>query len=192
MLRGGKVHQDLVRKIASGGGESRLRVIVKYRAHVAKSKAVESARLPERPSRVLSVVPVVALSAAPTEIEALGNEPDVERIWPDLRVRACLDVSAPLIGAPRVWHEGYTGVGVGIAVLDTGIDLDHPDFRGRIAGVADFTGEGVTDLNGHGTHVAGIACGDGGAYGGKYTGVAPRGRLYVAKVLDRQGLVGDL
>lgn len=188
MLRGGKVHQDLVRKMASRGGESRFRVIVKYRAHVAKSKAVESARLPERPSRVLSVVPVVALSAAPTEIEALGHEPDVERIWPDLRVRACLDVSAPLIGAPRVWHEGYTGAGVGIAVLDTGIDLDHPDFRGRIAGVADFTGEGVTDLNGHGTHVAGIACGDGGAYGGKYTGVAPRGQLYVAKVLDRQGL----
>ncbi len=188
MLRGSKIHQDLVRQMTSRGGEPRLRVIVKYREHVAKSRAVESARLPERPSRVLTVVPVVALSAAPAEIEALGHEPDVEQIWPDLRVRACLDVSVPLIGAPRVWHDGYTGAGIGIAVLDTGIDLDHPDFQARIAGVADFTGEGVGDLNGHGTHVAGIACGDGCAYGGKYTGVAPRAQLYVAKVLDRQGL----
>jgi subtilisin family serine protease len=188
MLRGSKIHQDLVKQMTSRGGEPRLRVIVKYREHVAKSKAVESARLPARPSRVLTVVPVVALSAAPAEIEALGREPDVEQIWPDLRVRACLDVSVPLIGAPNVWHDGYTGEGIGLAVLDTGIDLGHPDFRGRIAGVADFTGEGVSDLNGHGTHVAGIACGDGYAHGGKYIGVAPRAQLYVAKVLDRQGL----
>ena len=187
MLRGSKIHQSLAKQITSRGGAPRIRVIVKYREHVAKAKAVESARLPEPPSRVLTTVPAVALSAAPTEVEALSEQPDVERIWPDLRVRACLDISATLIGAPRVWHEGYAGAGVGIAVLDTGIDLEHPDFAGRIAGTADFTGEGVQDLNGHGTHVAGIACGDGRAHGGQYRGVAPGSELYVAKVLDRHG-----
>ena len=187
MLRGSKIHQSLAKQITSRGAAPRIRVIVKYREHVAKAKAVQSARLPEPPSRVLTTVPAVALSAAPTDVEALSEQPDVERIWPDLRVRACLDISTSLIGAPTVWHEGYAGAGVGIAVLDTGIDLEHPDFAGRIVGTADFTGEGVQDLNGHGTHVAGIACGDGRAHGGQYRGVAPGSELYVAKVLDRHG-----
>jgi subtilisin family serine protease len=188
MLRGGKIDQVLAEQMMSRGEEPRLRVIVKYREQMAKSRAIETAKLPQRPSRVLTVMPAVAISAAPAEIHALSEEPDIERIWPDLRVRTCLDVSVPLIGAPRVWHEGYTGAGVGIAVLDTGLDFEHPDFAGRIGGMADFTGEGAQDLNGHGTHVAGIACGDGSAHGGKYTGVAPGSTVYVGKVLDRQGL----
>jgi len=187
MLRGGKIHQTLAKQMTPRGGAPRIRVIVKYKEQVAKAKAVESSTLPEPPSRVLTVMPVVALSAVSDEIEALSEQSDVERIWPDLRVRACLDVSAPLIGAPRVWQAGYTGAGIGIAVLDTGIDLEHPDFAGRITGMADLTGEGIVDLNGHGTHVAGVACGDGRVHGGEYTGVAPCAELYVAKVLDRDG-----
>jgi subtilisin family serine protease len=186
-VRASKIHQTLAKDLTSQDRASRIRVIVKYREHVAKARAVKSAGLPETPSRVLSVMPAVALAAAPTQIEALSREPDVERIWPDLRVHSCLDVSVPLIGAPCVWSQGYTGDGVGIVVLDTGIDPEHVDFAGRIAGAADFTGEGVVDLNGHGTHVAGIACGDGRAEGGTYRGVAPGADLYVAKVLDRTG-----
>jgi subtilisin family serine protease len=187
MVHTGKIHQLLAKQLTSQSSESPIRVIVKYREHVAKARAVESARLPQAPSRVLSVMPAVALAAAPAQIEVLGREPDVERIWPDLRVHTCLDVSARLIGAPEVWDRGHTGAGIGVAVLDTGVDLEHPDFAGRIAGMADFTGEGVADLNGHGTHVAGIACGDGRAHNGAYTGIAPCAYLYVAKVLDRQG-----
>jgi subtilisin family serine protease len=186
-VRASKIHQTLAKDLASRGGVSPIRVIVKYREHVAKAKAIESARLPEAPSRVLSVMPAVAVAAAPAQIEALSQEPDVERIWPDLRVHSCLDVSVPLIGAPWVWSQGYTGAGVGIVILDTGIDVEHVDFAGRIAGSADFTGEGVVDLNGHGTHVAGTACGDGRAGDGAYRGVAPGADLYVAKVLDRTG-----
>jgi serine protease AprX len=186
-VRASKIHQTLAKALASRGSGTPIRVIVKYREHVAKARAIESARLPEAPSRVLSVMPAVALAAAPTQIDALSQEPDVERIWPDLRVHSCLDVSASLIGAPEVWSQGYTGAGVGIVVLDTGIDLEHVDFAGRIAGTADFTGEGVVDLNGHGTHVAGIACGDGHSQGGAYRGVAPGADLYAVKVLDRTG-----
>lgn len=182
-----RIHQALAKELTSLSGTRRIRIIVRYKAQVAKARAVESARLPERPSRVLSVVPAVALSALPSEIEALGREPDVEKIWPDLRVHACLDRSVPLIRAPKVWREGHTGEGVRIAILDTGIDLEHPDFSGRIATVADFTGEGISDANGHGTHVAGIACGDGSGCGGRYVGVAPEAQLYVGRVLDSQG-----
>ena len=187
-MRGDRIHQSLAKEMTSRPREHRIRIIVKYKEQVAKAKAVESARLPEPPSTVLTVVPAVALSATPAEIEALSRERDVDRIWPDLRVYACLDVSVPLIRAPVVWRENHTGAGVRIAIIDTGVDPEHPDFVGRVAAIADFTGEGIADATGHGTHVAGIAAGDGTASGGKYSGVAPDSELYVAKVLDSQGV----
>jgi serine protease AprX len=186
-VRRDRIDHALAKEMTSRRREHRIRIIVRYREQVAKAKAVESAALPEAPSRVLSVVPAVALSATSSEIEALSRDPDVDRIWPDLRVYACLDTSVPLIGAPSVWQEGCTGAGVRIAILDSGIDPKHPDFVGRIAGSIDITGEGIEDISGHGTHVAGIAAGNGRASGGKYGGVAPRAELHIAKLLDSQG-----
>lgn len=187
MVRRDRIHQALAKEITSLPRGERIRIVVRYREHVAKAKAIESARLPETPTTVLTVLPAVALSASPPEIEALSQEPDVDTIWPDLRVHACLDKSVPLIRAPDVWREGWTGAGVRIAILDTGIDPQHPDFVGRIAATADFTGEGITDASGHGTHVAGIASGNGAGGRGRYTGVAPSSELYIGKVLDSYG-----
>ncbi|MCX4919451.1 S8 family serine peptidase [Streptomyces sp. NBC_00687] len=108
----------------------------------------------------------------------------VDKLWLDGRVKASLKESVPLIGAPEAWKAGYTGKGVKVAVLDTGIDVDHPDFAGLIDGTASFVpGEGVTDVNGHGTHVASTIVGSGAASGGDYKGVAPGADLYVGKVL---------
>ena len=82
----------------------------------------------------------------------------------------------------------YTGKDIGVCLLDTGIS-DHPDFKGRIQMFVDFISNKKTpyDDNGHGTHVAGILCGDGSASGGKYKGVAPGCRIIAVKVLDRMG-----
>ncbi len=82
----------------------------------------------------------------------------------------------------------YTGKNIGVCLLDTGIS-DHPDFKGRIQMFVDFISNKKTpyDDNGHGTHVAGILCGDGSASGGKYKGVAPGCRIIAVKVLDRMG-----
>lgn len=86
------------------------------------------------------------------------------KLWLDGRVKASLKESVPLIGAPEAWAAGCTGKGVKVAVLDTGIDVDHPDFAGLIDGTASFVpGEAVTDVNGHGTHVAGTIVGSGAA-----------------------------
>lgn len=86
-----------------------------------------------------------------------------------------------------------SGSGVTIAVLDTGIEQDHPDLAGRIVGCADYTvAEGVPDKeacadeNGHGTHVAGILAADGGASG--ITGVAPAADLLISKVCNTEGI----
>jgi subtilisin family serine protease len=108
----------------------------------------------------------------------------VSKLWLDGRVKASLKESVPLIGAPEAWKDGYTGKGVKVAVLDTGIDVDHPDFAGVIDGTTSFVpGEGVTDVNGHGTHVASTIVGSGAASGGDYKGVAPGADLFVGKVL---------
>lgn len=78
----------------------------------------------------------------------------VAKLWLDGRVKASLKESVPLIGAPEAWAAGYDGKGVKVAVLDTGIDVNHRDFAGLIDGTASFVpGEAVTDVNGHGTHV---------------------------------------
>lgn len=85
-------------------------------------------------------------------------------------------------------YLSYTGKGVGVAVLDTGI-FPHMDFRNRIHAFADLVAYKSMpyDDNGHGTHVAGILAGDGTASMGKYKGVAPGCGLTALKVLDRFG-----
>ncbi|WP_328966430.1 S8 family peptidase [Streptomyces sp. NBC_00239] len=119
---------------------------------------------------------------APHGSATLGG--GVAKLWLDGRVKAALKESVPLIGAPEAWAAGYTGKGVKVAVLDTGIDVNHPDFAGLIDGTVSFVpDEGVTDVNGHGTHVAGTIVGSGTASGGDNQGVAPGADLYVGKVL---------
>ncbi|MFD4935274.1 S8 family serine peptidase [Streptomyces virginiae] len=121
-------------------------------------------------------------TAAPQGSPSLGE--GVAKLWLDGRVKASLKESVPLIGAPEAWAAGYDGKGVKVAVLDTGIDVNHPDFAGLIDGTASFVpGEAVTDVNGHGTHVAGTIVGSGAASGGGNKGVAPGADLFVGKVL---------
>ncbi len=131
--------------------------------------------------------PFAHMMATPRAIERLADNPDVVRIYQDLPVYALLDASTPKIGAPRLWDEGLMGEGTRIAIVDTGIDPEHPDFEGRIAATTDLTSEGLGDGNGHGTHCAGIAAGSGKACGGTYRGVAPAATIYAAKVLRANG-----
>lgn len=110
------------------------------------------------------------------------------KVWLDGLRRPSLDVSVPRIGAPTAWQAGYTGQDVPVAVLDTGIDATHPDFRGKLAAVENFTDEsGTRDAVGHGTHVASILAGSGAASAGRYTGVAPGARLLIGKVCHGGG-----
>jgi subtilisin family serine protease len=108
----------------------------------------------------------------------------VSKVWLDGRAQPVLDQSAPQIGAPVAWGLGLTGKGVTVALLDTGIKLDHPDFAGRIAETKDFTATrpDASDDVGHGTHCAGILAGSGAASHGKYKGIAPDATLIEGKV----------
>lgn len=162
-----------------------LRVIVKFRDRTMR--AVEQMPGVVATHRTFSLIPASALSVTAAGLDALSHRDDVEIIWLDGRVTTMLDVSTPLINAPQVWQMGYTGRGVIVAVVDTGVDVAHPDLVGRVAKTIDYTGETHIDNMGHGTHVAGIIGGSGAASNGRYKGVAPECTFFSAKVLGGDG-----
>jgi subtilisin family serine protease len=116
----------------------------------------------------------------------------VGRIWLDAVRRASLDTSTRQVGAPRAWASGYTGAGVKIAVLDSGVDSSHPDLKGRVVAERNFSvSPDAKDRAGHGTHVASTAAGSGAQSGGLHKGVAPAASVINAKVLDDEGFGED-
>lgn len=124
-----------------------------------------------------------ANSAAPTRLTS-----GIAKVWLDGKVTADLEQSVPQIGAPQAWKAGYDGKGVKVAVLDTGVDPDHPDLAGKIIEARNFSpNPDAVDHNGHGTHVAGTIAGSGAASDGRRKGAAPGVQLYVGKVLDNGG-----
>lgn len=96
---------------------------------------------------------------------------------------------APIVKADKLWAKGIDGKGVTVAIIDSGINKNHPDLVGKVVGEKSFVGDEVTttDLLGHGTMVAGIVAGSGAASGGKYKGVAPGAGLLNVKVVNKDG-----
>ena len=100
------------------------------------------------------------------------------------------------VNAPQAWEQGYMGAGVLIAVIDTGIRLDHADLAGRLwDGGAEYPHHGYdfyyhdnepSDDWGHGTHVAGTICGTGAS--GSQTGIAPEATIMALKTFNSDGV----
>jgi Subtilase family/Dickkopf N-terminal cysteine-rich region len=135
------------------------------------------------------------------------SEKDFEKLLKDSRVKsvkdytgvqlakAQLDESVSIINVDNeVWNLGYSGGGVKVCVIDTGINTGHPDLSGNIVDekcycsndcCPDNTDEddSAEDDNGHGTHVAGIIA----SQDSTYKGVAYNADLYIVKVLDSNG-----
>ncbi len=137
----------------------------------------------------------VALLGADEEIIERLSTPDAEYLIEPEKV-VCLpdDIDAKgekdatwgihLTGADQ---SPFSGLGVRVAIIDTGYDTTHPDFSGREITAHSFVPEErVEDLHGHGTHCLGIACGETDHNGMRY-GIATAAQIYVAKVLNNQG-----
>ena len=96
------------------------------------------------------------------------------------------------VNAPEAWARGARGAGTTVAVLDTGVDLGHPDLSSKIVAGYDFVDgdaacpAGPQDENGHGTHVAGISAAVTNN-GIGVAGVAPDAQIMPVRVLDEEG-----
>jgi hypothetical protein len=116
----------------------------------------------------------------PEDVKIPNSEPDV--------VLHIMDLQADQqIGADKVWDLGYTGTGVTVAVLDTGVDSNHQELSDSIAGGKSFVSYTTSyyDDHGHGTHVSGIITANGFVANAK--GVAPGAKVWMAKVCDASG-----
>ncbi|HAL73556.1 MAG TPA: peptidase S8/S53 subtilisin kexin sedolisin [Clostridiales bacterium] len=138
-----------------------------------------------------SIIPAIAASLPATAVAAMQKNPAVARIERDVQIFA-LEDSYPWgirqVGADSV-HSTYNnkGAGVKIAIIDTGVDYNHPDLAGRYAGGYDFVNNDSNpmDDNNHGTHVAGTIAAVINEAG--IVGVAPEVSVYALKVLNRRG-----
>jgi len=135
----------------------------------------EAARIYREDPRVIAVGPDTI-----GEIDETPNDPNFGSQW-----------NMNKIQAPAAWNRTHGGGNAGrIAILDTGIDANHPDLAGKVVASKDFTGSssGANDVHGHGTHVAGIA-GAATNNGIKVAGVGHSVSLINAKVADDSGRV---
>ncbi|WND16061.1 S8 family peptidase [Streptomyces violaceus] len=155
----------------------------------------ESSIIAAEPERMVYAFPITAPQQAPTEFfPAYRSDEDVVTRHTRAEIAA---------GQGPAWNEekwtwglqairanlsSLTGRDVKIAVLDTGVDTDHPDLASRIEATVSFVpGETVEDGNGHGTHCIGTAAGPANPQQGPRYGVAPEARILAAKVLSNAG-----
>lgn len=145
--------------------------------------------------RRFDYLPFVAMTVDATALDATRNyNPNVE-ILKDWPVKPSLADSGRMVGANTAHDGGYTGKGVFVAVIDTGVDVDHPFIAGRPIleacasdrcpnGRQKMIGSGAArPVNAHGTHVAGIVLGK----GEEMTGIAPEAGLIAINVFNRDG-----
>jgi subtilisin family serine protease len=153
-------------------------------------------------------VAIAGSSGRKIRIFALENSPDLaklallpevdtiaEYVAPKLfneAARRLLGIDAPT-GSPAPISLTQDGADQTVAVADTGIDTQHPDFQGRVVGtIARGRPGDASDPHGHGTHVAGSVLGDGAASNGQLKGVAPKAKLFFQSLLDGSGGLGGL
>ena len=124
------------------------------------------------------------LTQTQTQTQTQTNDTDVD-----------LTDNIYMVNADKVWAMGYTGKGVLVAVIDSGVNYNHEDLKDHLwDGGAQYPNHGYNTVNdnfdtmdryGHGTHCAGTICGDGTA--GVLTGMAPDATLMCVKALDDYG-----
>ncbi|MCW4049803.1 MAG: S8 family peptidase, partial [Candidatus Bathyarchaeota archaeon] len=137
------------------------------------------------------MISAVACSLPQGAIDALNKNPNIAYIEPDGKVQITQEEEELPWGVARIdandVHPYNKGTGVKVAIIDTGIDYDHPDLVDNYIEGYDFVNNDSDPMDdaGHGTHCAGIVAAEDNEIG--VIGVAPEAELYAVKVLDSKG-----
>jgi serine protease AprX len=202
-------HAKLDRKLndrATRVGTSRVIVLMKP----GWTADAEATRLGGRFGRRLGLINGQVLELSNRVLEKLADHPGVDRIVYDRPIGGEMNRVALTVGARDVQQKlGYTGAGIGVAVIDSGVAAWHDDLTHqgrsrlvqssggqRVVNFVDFVGGLATpyDDNGHGTHVSGIIAGNGYDTRGARAGIAPEAHLVSLRVLDRnsRGVISNV
>src|ERR1041385_309694 len=136
-------------------------------------------------------------------ISTLSNNANVVYISSDRPLTPTLSNAAPAINAPYAWQSGYTGAGIGVALIDSGVN-GSADLNGGLLGLSRVVysksfvpgNTSTSDQYGHGTHIAGLIAGNGAnstglKYSRTFKGIAPQANLINLRVLDQNGAGTD-
>ena len=205
------VNELNVRKSFSSKDAKRKHMVeeMKYQAEKNQADLMKTLQANERSSQVTDInchwlTNMINCKATPDAILKIAEHPDVEaviynkleKLIPDTKAKPASAVrgntqNITQIGADQVWRDfDYTGKGVIVAVIDSGVNTEHVDLKDHLwndgnghHGINTLTGTyDLTDNDGHGTHCAGTICGDGTS--GTATGMAPDATLMCIKALD--------
>ncbi len=184
-------------KDAQTGGENKVNVIIGY---VDKPNQADEDMIRGHGGKTRHTYHIInakAVEIPEQAIDRIKNNPRVAYVEEDAKVYALgetLPWGVDRIDAEIVHADNNKGTGVKVAIIDSGIDKDHPDIEANIKGGVNFVStppwrpadpDKWDDDNGHGTHCAGIVAAVDNEEG--VIGVAPEADLYGVKVLDRTG-----
>ena len=184
----------------------------KTQAEKLQADVLKTLKAVERSSQVTNInchwlTNMINCTATPDAILKIAEHPDVKAVVYNKKeyllfdekseqgtpTRAYNGTNVEKINAHKVWELGYTGEGIIVAVIDTGVNADHVDLKNHLW--SDSQGRhgkntldddyDITDRDGHGTHCAGTVCGDGTS--GTITGMAPDAKLMTVKALGDEG-----
>lgn len=182
-----------VRPSFSTTTNGRTKLIIRYKNKPTKESDDKVSALSVGRKSSFSVVPVIATELDDRDIDKISSDPNVLSIEKDEPIS--IDSSAEYanawgvsqVGGESAYNMGYSGVGVKVAVMDTGIDYNHQDLANNYAGGYNFVSDNADpyDDNGHGTHVAGIIAASNNDSG--VVGVAPNAKIYALKILNSTG-----
>ena len=192
---------DLVALIAKSSPRTMVRVIVQYKSKPWQADYDQVRQRGGKLNRNLFSIRAATVSLPLSGVVALSKSAHVSYISLDRQVSMSLDYVTKAVNADIAWSYGYDGSNVGIAVIDSGI-YSHPDLnqegstQSRVVYSESFVvnDPSVSDAYGHGTHVAGIAAGNGqnaAGYKGEYRGIAPNANIINLRVLDANGRGND-